>query len=223
MKSPSTSADCSTPDPCTSNSSLSIEMPDTNDEDSKISAISSTISSTTSNLNDDEKKMKKKTKRLRALLTSKNPRKSPRQHASTLAILSSLIQQRKRRSGGKNNEKNLPTIPEKTCLNEYKQYDVLDCDLDEKLLDLDVDPNNLVDFRQNIVTINDIIENRDDLFLKNTLPPPRNLFVNGTTTTTTMGTMGSSGMSRSSRKPGRRKKKKIKLAGRIRTIEVEQC
>lgn len=31
---------------------------------------------------------------------SKNPRKSPRQHASTLAILSSLIQQRKRKSKG---------------------------------------------------------------------------------------------------------------------------
>ncbi|XP_018326232.1 protein chiffon isoform X2 [Agrilus planipennis] len=33
------------------------------------------------------------------LLPSRNPRKSPRQHASTLAILSSLIHQRKRREG----------------------------------------------------------------------------------------------------------------------------
>lgn len=40
----------------------------------------------------------------------RNPRKSPRQHASTLAILSSIIQQRKRKS--KSVEKQLPVIDE---------------------------------------------------------------------------------------------------------------
>lgn len=45
------------------------------------------------------------------LLPSKNPRKSPRQHASTLAILSSLIQHRKKRKSESPNN-TLDSIPE---------------------------------------------------------------------------------------------------------------
>lgn len=91
----STSVTCSsTPDPSTSNSSL-----DNQDEDSKISTATE-ISSTSTY---EEMKPILPSNKRRPPLTSppskksKNPRKSPRQHASTLAILSSLIQQRKRK------------------------------------------------------------------------------------------------------------------------------
>lgn len=85
----STSVTCSTPDPNASNSS--VETPFHQDEDSKISA---------SELSSDEMKPKKSRRPGVVNVTGngKNPRKSPRQHASTLAILSSLIQQRKRKS-----------------------------------------------------------------------------------------------------------------------------
>lgn len=89
----STSTSCSTPDPSTSNSSL-----DNHDEDSKISTATELSSTSTF----EEMKPILPNKRRPALSSppskkTKNPRKSPRQHASTLAILSSLIQQRKRK------------------------------------------------------------------------------------------------------------------------------
>ncbi|XP_044732466.1 uncharacterized protein LOC123295258 isoform X2 [Chrysoperla carnea] len=54
-----------------------------------------------------------KTKRKRRLLSpGKNPRKSPRQHASTLAILSGLLQQRSRRNTRESEGESLPPINE---------------------------------------------------------------------------------------------------------------
>ncbi|KAJ8936998.1 hypothetical protein NQ314_012080 [Rhamnusium bicolor] len=107
---------CSTPEPSVTASTPSMYEPDL-DEDSKMSAT--TISSTCSL---DEIKPVEKRKRGRPRLalqqqrgSGKNPRKSPRQHASTLAILSSLIQQRRRRSRNKVLDElgqSLPTIPE---------------------------------------------------------------------------------------------------------------
>lgn len=106
---------CTSPEPCGSNSTLLYdgdihEM----DEDSKMSAI------TLSSICSSEETAKKRPfcvdcNVLQPISSWKNPRKSPRQHASTLAILSSLLYQRKRRSKTKISEEsnlNLPTIPE---------------------------------------------------------------------------------------------------------------
>lgn len=61
-----------------------------------------------------EEKLKiHRVRRRKGILVGKNPRKSPRQHASTLAILSSLLHQRKRRSrNSESPQKILPAIPE---------------------------------------------------------------------------------------------------------------
>lgn len=113
---------CSSPEPCASASTPAYEsdLPDM-DEDSKMSAI--TLSSVCSNEEMvDKKGAFVKNNVLQPIRSGKNPRKSPRQHASTLAILSSLLYQRKRRSKSKQQEEppaSLPTIPE-----EFTQVDV---------------------------------------------------------------------------------------------------
>ncbi|KAJ8918823.1 hypothetical protein NQ315_011109 [Exocentrus adspersus] len=111
----------STPDPSVT-STPTAYVPDL-DEDSKLSVA--TVSSSTCSMEEPPVK-KKRGRRPRALVqqvatSGKNPRKSPRQHASTLAILSSLIHQRKRRSRNKDlGESNncLPAIPEETDAQE---------------------------------------------------------------------------------------------------------
>lgn len=113
---------CSSPEPCASGSTPAYEsdLPDM-DEDSKMSAI------TLSSIGSSEETVDKRGSCLRnnvlqPISSGKNPRKSPRQHASTLAILSSLLYQRKRRSKSKQQEEPpaiLPTIPE-----EFTQVDV---------------------------------------------------------------------------------------------------
>ncbi|CAH1122835.1 unnamed protein product [Ceutorhynchus assimilis] len=97
------------------------------DEDSKLSEISSGSAATTEEIKEITSVAEKQIKRRRgreisispSLLCSatKNARKSPRQHASTLAILSSLGQQRIRRSRNANvtvtsDSVTLETIPE---------------------------------------------------------------------------------------------------------------
>ncbi|CAH0555931.1 unnamed protein product [Brassicogethes aeneus] len=104
-----------TPDQSVTNSTPSEEL---HDEDSKISTI--TTSSTSTLTEDSSEPLMKRNMKRKKMLTmspssSKNPRKSPRQHASTLAILSSLIQQRKRKSRSLDDSKTiLPCIPEET-------------------------------------------------------------------------------------------------------------
>ncbi|KAJ8954738.1 hypothetical protein NQ318_011433, partial [Aromia moschata] len=104
------STGCSTPEHSTA-STPSLYEPDL-DEDSKMSAA--TVSSTCSL---DEVRVVARKRRGRGSGPQgsgggKNPRKSPRQHASTLAILSSFIHQRKRRSKNRMLDESLPAIPE---------------------------------------------------------------------------------------------------------------
>lgn len=162
---------------------------------------------------------KKRGRRPKALLqqalSGKNPRKSPRQHASTLAILSSLIQQRKRRSKNKTAEESLPTIPEeepgekssepnaKTPQKKPKPKidyislaqridDELDAALDEdkELDELDIEPEERVPFRREPVDIKEVLRLYDEGRAKEDERSCRRFF-NGTP----------------GRKPGRRKKK----------------
>jgi hypothetical protein len=110
----STSVTCSTPDPNASNSS--VETAFNQDEDSKISATEVSSNSTLDEIRPSRsnKRIRKSGVVINVTGNGKNPRKSPRQHASTLAILSSLIQQRKRKSRRSDLDfrSNLPTILE---------------------------------------------------------------------------------------------------------------
>lgn len=113
---------CSSPEPCASTSTPAYEsdLPDM-DEDSKMSAI--TLSSVCSNEETmDKKGVCIKNNVLQPISSGKNPRKSPRQHASTLAILSSLLYQRKRRSKNKYQEDSTPSLP--SIAEELTQVDV---------------------------------------------------------------------------------------------------
>lgn len=83
-----------------------------------------------------------KSKKRRYTVPSRNPRKSPRQHASTLAILSSLVQHRKKRSDANksrgssdlnDSKKKLPVIKE-----EERKEDV-DLEAVEKMFDSEDD------------------------------------------------------------------------------------
>ncbi|XP_057667480.1 uncharacterized protein LOC130900705 isoform X1 [Diorhabda carinulata] len=103
----------SSPEPSITSSSSSLYDPD---DDSKLSAsTSSSICSTDDKTKGVTSKVRKSNRGIPAS-SGKNPRKSPRQHASTLAILSDLVQQRKRRSKNKpppeETVQNLPTIQE---------------------------------------------------------------------------------------------------------------
>ncbi|XP_018563312.1 uncharacterized protein LOC108905031 isoform X2 [Anoplophora glabripennis] len=105
---------CSTPECSITTSNTSMYEPEI-DEDSKMSVV--TVSSTHSIEEPIERKRRGRRPRslIQASASGKNPRKSPRQHASTLAILSSLIHQRKRRSRNKalnDSNQSLPAIPE---------------------------------------------------------------------------------------------------------------
>uniref|UniRef100_A0A1Y1KJI9 Uncharacterized protein n=1 Tax=Photinus pyralis TaxID=7054 RepID=A0A1Y1KJI9_PHOPY len=89
-------------------------------------------------------KVFRKTKK-RKVLSGKNPRKSPRQHASTLAILSSLIHQRKRRDYKcrvSDQSKQLSVIAEEK--EEEPDYDVLFKSIDD-MLSNSYDDMNLMD------------------------------------------------------------------------------
>lgn len=137
---------------------------------------------------------------------SKNPRKSPRQHASTLAILSNLIHQRKKRKESKSSEScpakvvTLPTIPEevvaqpppKTILCDYEEilrsFDQDSTDTERiKHYDIDTDEDP-IEFR-NSLSFLDVIK----MFEENQTKEDYNFKKQG------KGTPG--------RKPGRRKKK----------------
>nr|CAH7725206.1 unnamed protein product [Callosobruchus chinensis] len=99
------------------------------DEDSKMS-VATTLSSAESAQDENgaggtantaggvPKKRRRRTNAelLQSFNVGKNPRKSPRQHASTLAILSSFLQQRKRRS--RNIEIEVPSAPLPTITEE---------------------------------------------------------------------------------------------------------
>lgn len=93
----STSAGTNTPDPNCQDENFD----DLQEECSKASEESSIVSNIGIKTDDEckatELEQIKLRKKRKGIIISKNPRKSPRQHASTLAILSSLIHQRKRR------------------------------------------------------------------------------------------------------------------------------
>lgn len=113
-----TESTCTSPEPSVSVSTSSLYDPG-QDEDSKMSAttLSSSCSMEESNLIRRKRVRRTKAAILQQMCSVKNPRKSPRQHASTLAILSSLIHQRKRRSRTKVQDEpsaSLPSIPEET-------------------------------------------------------------------------------------------------------------
>ncbi|KAK4875857.1 hypothetical protein RN001_012279 [Aquatica leii] len=78
--------------------------------------------------------------RRRKLIGGRNPRKSPRQHASTLAILSSLIHQRKRRDCNRHRtsdqsvKNNLSVIVEEKEQEPEPDYDELTKSIDDMLL-----------------------------------------------------------------------------------------
>ncbi|KAF5291176.1 hypothetical protein FQA39_LY14418 [Lamprigera yunnana] len=127
---PSTSEACSTPDISATNTL-------------KTDYNSSTGEDTNEDLSTDtmyvENIYRKSTRR--KTLTGKNPRKSPRKHASTLAILSSLIHQRKRREHCKKHKVaerrtkyNLSVIVEEVQQEVEPDYDELTKDVDDMLL-----------------------------------------------------------------------------------------
>lgn len=102
---------CTSPEPSASTSTPLYE-PDLSetDEDSKMSAI--TLSSVCSSEENIKKKpIVTRSNVLQPISSGKNPRKSPRQHASTLAILSSLLHQRRRRSKNRTLEDSSSTLP----------------------------------------------------------------------------------------------------------------
>lgn len=117
-KSATSSTTSSTPEPsCASGSEANTaELLEDNSKTSEDSVLTKTSEVVA------EKKIlpKKRGRKRKGVLTAaptKNPRKSPRQHASTLAILSSLIHQRKRREMNKSkslerSSKRLSDIPE---------------------------------------------------------------------------------------------------------------
>lgn len=133
---------CSSPEPCASISTplYEPEMPEM-DEDSKLSAV--TLSSVCSSEETTKKKVLfGKSNVLQPISSGKNPRKSPRQHASTLAILSSLLYQRNKRSKNKNLQldSGLPPIPEEntqqntTFIEEEKEEPVLTLKIEEPII-----------------------------------------------------------------------------------------
>ncbi|RZC40337.1 uncharacterized protein BDFB_002486 [Asbolus verrucosus] len=167
----STSVTCSTPDPNASNSST--ETPFMQDEDSKISATEVSSNSTLDEVKPS--RSNKRTRRSGVIVNTtgngKNPRKSPRQHASTLAILSSLIQQRKRKSRRSDLElrSSLPTIveepkqrrsPKKSKIDYFSILKNVEDEFaivcEENLSEVDIDKDEQIDFKGK-VEIEDIL------------------------------------------------------------------
>lgn len=96
LSSASTSAGTNTPDPsCQDESSVDLQEECSKASEDSRMTNTKTEDDSSKNIEREQKKSRKKSRRV---IVSKNPRKSPRQHASTLAILSSLIHQRKRRN-----------------------------------------------------------------------------------------------------------------------------
>ncbi|KRT83786.1 hypothetical protein AMK59_3599 [Oryctes borbonicus] len=154
----------------------------------------------------DHSKAKKKR---RGLTIGKNPRKSPRQHASTLAILSSLIHQRKRRNDANRSRssdlstyrQSLPSIPEthedkKRPAKEEPDYDRIAKSMDEVLssmndldqLEISADGSLMISLNRKLSAI-DILEDYDKRQKDNAGNPIRRIYATG-------------------KKPGRKKKKK---------------
>ncbi|KAK9890616.1 hypothetical protein WA026_011979 [Henosepilachna vigintioctopunctata] len=200
---------CSTPEPSENNYTPSPNM-ELMDDDSKLSEPGNSIEFCSENSNSEDGKImeiKKLFKRGRMPM-SRNPRKSPRQHASTLAILSSLIQQRKRRS--KSGEPSSSTsvtvqkcnilapIPEDAPIKSHKtdDYDEIlhsinqEWDFEKLTEDMDVQPEGDVEF-SNKLGILDVLQLYDRLRMKDDYRNNRK-FINGCP----------------GRKPGRRKMNK---------------
>nr|CAI5854825.1 unnamed protein product [Callosobruchus analis] len=113
---------------CSASVASSGDVVGLHDEDSKMS-MATTLSSAESAPEEDaagattttagvkgKKKKRTNAELLQSFTVGKNPRKSPRQHASTLAILSSFLQQRKRRP--RNIEIDVPSAPLPTIAEE---------------------------------------------------------------------------------------------------------
>ncbi|XP_045474056.1 uncharacterized protein LOC123680285 isoform X2 [Harmonia axyridis] len=172
---------CSTPDRSETNYSPSLDN-ELMDEDSKSSEPANSIDFCSENSNSEEvKSTEERSHRKRKLHVGRNPRKSPRQHASTLAILSSLIQQRKKKT--KLNEPaalsnptvpkstTLPTIPEEgtvpTKAPPVDYEDILvsmnqDWDSDKLSCDLEPCPEDTIEFSHRLGIL-DVLKIYDDL------------------------------------------------------------
>ncbi|KAF5306162.1 hypothetical protein FQR65_LT07438 [Abscondita terminalis] len=120
---PSTSEACSTPD--INIDTIKTDYNSSTGEDTKSSEDVSVI----------PEKVHRKSRR-RKVLGGRNPRKSPRQHASTLAILSSLLHQRKRRERtcDQSVKNNLSVIAEEKEQDLELDYDELTKNIDDMLL-----------------------------------------------------------------------------------------
>lgn len=122
--------------------------PVANDEDSKASgttdANSIDIQSELLKIIEEQKPSRRKVRRRRPV-AGRNPRKSPRQHASTLAILSSLVHHRKKRgdlnrsrgSDLSTSRHSLPAIPEEEK-EDAVDYSAIENDLEKMLTRYDM-------------------------------------------------------------------------------------
>ncbi|KAL3268382.1 hypothetical protein HHI36_007498 [Cryptolaemus montrouzieri] len=198
---------CSTPEPSENNYPSFLDN-EPMDEDSKSSERSNSIEFCSENSNSEDAKSTEIRKYIRKgkLSLGKNPRKSPRQHASTLAILSSLIQQRKKKS--KNGEPSststtihkvntLPPIPEEVPMRSLRiDYDEIlrsihqDWDAESLVEDIHFESEESVEFSRN-QGILDLLKKYDEMKLRDDFKSTRR-FINGTP----------------GRKPGRRKMNK---------------
>ncbi|XP_044753298.1 uncharacterized protein LOC123312842 isoform X2 [Coccinella septempunctata] len=176
---------CSTPDRSDTNYTPSLDN-EPMDEDSKSSEPSNSIEFCSENSNMEESKCAdEKVHKKRKMHVGRNPRKSPRQHASTLAILSSLIQQRKKKLKGTeppnanpviNKSTALPVIPEEcpvpTKVSPSNYEDILvsmnqEWDSEKLCDDLDLSPDDTVEFSHklgilDVLRIYDDLRKRDD-------------------------------------------------------------
>lgn len=106
----SSSASTSTGSNSSETNMTNAEVEALNDEDSKTSSAtdigSIDIQNELQKLIDEQRPVRRR-RRGEVFVTGRNPRKSPRQHASTLAILSSLVHHRRRRDPNKTRSSNL--------------------------------------------------------------------------------------------------------------------
>lgn len=201
------------------------------DEDSKLSGISLPSRCAVDDAVVSEPRKRTRRRRGKLLVSSpsggRNPRKSPRQHASTLAILSSLIHQRKRRSRnqGTSDASTLQTVPEeptaKVVIVEQKpttpqrtrkkkvDYFAIAAQIDEELnsalignLDLDVEPTtepDFISFKESRLNVDDIMKMYEESTAKENETSFRRFF------------NGAPG-----RKPGKRKKNKTGWPNKVK-------
>ncbi|KAI4460975.1 hypothetical protein MML48_5g00013444 [Holotrichia oblita] len=203
----STSAGTNTPDPhCQDENSMDMQEDcSKTSEDSILTANSKTDDECRTSETEQTKAKKKR----RGIMLSKNPRKSPRQHASTLAILSSLIHQRKRRNDANrsrsselnSSKQSLPSIPEVNEDKDVPSKEELDYDRIAQSMDnvfssmkdldqLEISPeeNVIIDMNRKMSAI-DILEDYDKKQKDNAGNPIKRVYASG-------------------KKPGRKKKKK---------------